>query len=122
MMLKDDCKKKIYHFFLPVEFIKHPGKDECGIIDTLAKTLYRSTGSYIQETIDKAILHKELAKDLCAVCPKDYYFKANKKDFAVQLDTHIYAKFKDLCNNLRSETSKILTELLYYRLKMKGLI
>ena len=122
MILKDDKNKKIYHFSLPFDFVCHPGKDELGLIDNLSKTLYRSTGSYIQETIDKAILHKEVVKDLCAICPKGFYVNARKGSFAVQLDTNIYAKFKDLCDNLRSETSKVVTELLYYRLKMKGLI
>ena len=122
MILKGEKTKRVYHFKLPVEFVKHPGKDEYGLVDELAKKLYRSTNSYIRETIEKAIIHHEKVKDLCAQCPKYYYWKAEKKDFAILLETNVYDKFKDICEKEDNPQSKVLTELLYYRLKMRGLI
>jgi predicted DNA-binding protein len=118
-ILKGDNKVKACSFYLPVAFVDTPSRGQFGLVDRLANETYRKTGGYIRETIDKTIEQKEKIALLLSVCPNGFYENAKKKNFAVNLDPSTHTLFRDVSRELRVNMSKVLTGLLYYRLKQR---
>jgi predicted DNA-binding protein len=121
-LIKGDNLKG-YSFYLPIEFVNQPRFGKYGLIDQLAQDTYRKTGDILRETIEKALENREQVDLLLLECPNGYYNNAQKKNFPVNMNAHIHTQFRKLCEEqLKQGMSRVLTGLLYYRLKMKGLL